>query len=103
MIAWYREEHLERLYAVEGMTRGRVYQLEAGATGGATAEAEIQETKTGARRIIAIYGHGGPRHPAVSDAWEEAAYGTPRSAAMRPNLKNAVRETWWLDFVKWKR
>ena len=55
MLAWYREEHLERLYAVEGMTRGRVYQLETAATGGATAEAEIQETRTGARRIIAIY------------------------------------------------
>ena len=39
----------------------------------------------------------------TTDAWEEAAYGTPRSAAMRPNLGNAVRETWWLDFVKWKR
>ena len=102
MIAWYHEEHLERLYEVEGMTRGRVYQLETAATGGATAEAEIQETKTGARRIIAIYDMEDPAIP-LSDAWEEAAYGTPRSAAMRPNLKNAVRETWWLDFVKWKR
>lgn len=102
MLAWYREEHLERLYAVEGMTRGRVYQLETTATGGATAEAEIQETKTGARRIIAIYDMEDPTIP-LSNAWEEAAYGTPRSAAMRSNLKNAVRETWWLDFVKWKR
>ena len=102
MLAWYREEHLERLYAVEGMTRGRVYQLETTATGGATAEAEIQETKTGARRIIALYDMEDPTIP-LSDAWEEAAYGTPRSAAMRPNLKNAVRERWWLDFVKWKR
>ncbi len=102
MLAWYREEHLERLYEVEGMTRGRVYQLETAATGGATAEAEIQETRRSARRIIAIYDMEDPAIP-LSDAWEEAAYGTPRSAAMRPNLKNAVRETWWLDFVKWKR
>ncbi|MCY4381612.1 MAG: hypothetical protein OXE44_00480 [Nitrospinae bacterium] len=102
MIAWYREEHLERLYEVEGMTRGRVYQLETAATGGATAEAEIQETTRSARRIIAIYDMEDPTIP-TTDAWEEAAYGTSRSAAMRPNLKNAVRETWWLDFVKWKR
>ena len=102
MLAWYREEHLDRLYEVEGMTRGRVYQLETAATGGATAEAEIQETRTSARRIIALYDMEDPTIP-TTDAWEEAAYGTPRSAAMRPNLKNAVRETWWLDFVKWKR
>ena len=102
MLAWYREEHLERLYEVQGMTRGRVYQLETAATGGATAEAEIQDTITSARRIIAIYDMEDPAIPAT-DAWEEAAYGAPRSAAMRPNLKNAVREIWWLDFVKWKR
>ena len=102
MLAWYREEHLERLYEVEGMTRGRVYQLETAATGGATAEADIQETKRSARSIIALYDMEDPAIPAT-DAWEEAAYGTPRSAAIRPNLKNAVRETWWLDFAKWKR
>ncbi len=102
MIAWYAEEHLERLHRVEGMTRGRVYRMEAAATGGATAEAEIQETKASPRRIIALYDLEDPRIP-LSPAWEEAAYGTPRSAAMRPNLGAAVRETWWLDFVKWKR
>ena len=60
MFACYREEHLERLYDVEGMTRGRVYQPETGATGGATAEAEMQGTRTGARRIIALYDMEGP-------------------------------------------
>lgn len=102
MLAWYREEHLARLLEVEGVKRGRVYQLEAAATGGATAEAEIQETRTSRRSLLALYELEDPRVP-TADAWTRAAYGTPRSEAMRPMLKNAVRESWWLDFSQWKR
>ena len=102
MLAWYREEHLARLHEVDGMKRGRVYQLEAAATGGATAEAEIQDTKTSRRSLLALYELEDPRIPAT-DAWAEAARGTPRSAAMKPKLENAVRESWWLDFAKRKR
>ena len=102
MLAWYREEHLARLHEVDGMKRGRVYQLEAAATGGATAEAEIQDTKTSRRSLLALYELEDPRIP-TTDAWAEAARGTPRSAAMTPKLENAVRESWWLDFAKRKR
>ena len=102
ILAWYREEHLARLHAVGGMTRGRVFQFDAGATGGGTTEASIQDTKTRARPILALYDLEDPRIPA-SEAWAEAAYGTPRSAAMKPRLRDAVRESWWLDFSKWKR
>ncbi len=102
ILDWYREEHLPRLCALKGVTRGRVFQHEAAATGGETAEARIQDTKRSGRTLLAMYDLEDPHIP-VSQDWADAAYGTPRSAAMKIRLKEIIRESWWLDFAKWKR
>ena len=101
ILAWYREEHLPRLCALEGVERGRVFRYAEAATGGPTEEAEIQATRASRRTFLALYDVTGPGIPG-SDAWVEAAYGTARSEGMKPMLKDLRRELWWLDFAKWK-
>ena len=44
-----------------------MYQLETSATGGAATKAEIQETHTSARRIIALYDMKDPGIPLSDD------------------------------------
>lgn len=100
LIAWYAEEHLARLTALPGVLRGRFFQKYEPLTGIRTAESDIQKTAQGERRFLS-YIELETLDVLGSDAWLEAAFGTPRSAAMRDKLIGIQRERWWLDFAKW--
>ena len=65
MLAWYREEHLERLYEVEGMTRGRVVSARIRRHGrGHGGGRNTGDPHGRAAHHRALRG-GRPRHPAV--------------------------------------
>jgi len=101
--AWYREEHLPRMCAVGGVLRGRLFRHSEEVTNVETVESKIHGSKgmqPGARAFLALYDLTTPE-PVGGDAWKEAATGSPRSAAMIRKLLDPVRETWWLDFVKY--
>lgn len=100
LLAWFREEHLPRLCALDGVMRGRVFKRDPALSGLETEETRIHEMKTIGWGYIALYELLTPELPG-SDAWKEAAAGTERSAAMLKKLTDAVREIWWFDFVKY--
>lgn len=104
ILAWYREEHLPRLCQVEGLLRGRLYRRADGLSNVKTAETKLHPGKegmlAGGRAFAALYDMT-TLGPIGTDAWREAATGTPRSAATVKKLLNPIREGWWLDFVKY--
>lgn len=101
LAAWYREEHLERMCAVEGVLRGRLFRRDERLSNEKTVETEIQDMAGGRLPVLAFY-EMATLAPIDTDVWFEAAYGTPRSTAMRAKVAEGVRERWWLDFAKWK-
>ncbi len=100
LIAWYREEHLPRLCGVEGVLRARLYRKFDRLSEVKTAESKIQGTRSDERAYMS-YIEMSTLAPLGTEAWTEAAFGTPRSAAMRDKLRDLKRERWWLDFAKW--
>ena len=101
LAAWYREEHLARMCAVEGVLRGRLFVRDERLSGEETEETKIQSMAAGRLPLLALY-EMSTLGPIDTSAWHEAAYGTPRSAAMREKVAKGVRERWWLDFAKWR-
>ncbi|MBI2178943.1 MAG: hypothetical protein HYU38_11520 [Candidatus Tectomicrobia bacterium] len=100
-IAWYREEHFGRLFAVGGLLRARLFVRDERLSNEQTVETTIQDMNPGARRLLALY-EMAALGPVGGPAWVEASTGTPRSAGMVRRLRRPVRERWWLDFAKWK-
>ncbi|MBI2132156.1 MAG: hypothetical protein HYT99_04980, partial [Candidatus Tectomicrobia bacterium] len=100
-IAWYREEHFGRLFAVGGLLRARLFVRDERLSNEKTVETAIQDMKPAARRLLALY-EMAALDPVGGPAWAEASAGTPRSADMVRRLRRPVRERWWLDFAKWK-
>ncbi len=96
---WYREEHLPRLGAVEGVIRGRLFRNAEEITNIRTEEMKIQGTAPGGRTFLAYY-ELASLDPLASDAWQEAAWGTVRSQKMRPRLRDMIREDYWLHFTR---
>lgn len=100
VVRWYREEHLPRLCAVEGTLRARLYRAEAGISNIVTAERRVHGASSGTQEFMAVYELRSPDIPA-SEAWREAARGTPWSAEMVAALRHLTRERYWLDFALW--
>ncbi len=100
LLAWFREEHLPRLCALEGVMRGRVFKRDPALSGLETEETRIHEMKTIDWGFVALY-ELSTTAPLGTDAWKEAAAGTERSAEMIQKLLDPVREIWWWDFVKY--
>ncbi|MBI2132909.1 MAG: hypothetical protein HYT99_08925 [Candidatus Tectomicrobia bacterium] len=103
IVAWYREEHLPRMCAVEGVLRGRLFRRVEELSDVKTEESKIHGTRgmQGSPRAFAALYDMTTLAPAGGDAWREAAGGTPRSTAALKKLLNPIREGWWLDFVKY--
>jgi hypothetical protein len=103
ILAWYKEEHLPRMCALEGVLRGRLFRHSEEVTNVETVESKIHGPKgmqSSARTFLALYDMT-TVEPLGTDAWREAATGTPRSAETIKKLLDPVRESWWLDFVKY--
>ncbi|MCP5157642.1 MAG: hypothetical protein H6983_25940 [Ectothiorhodospiraceae bacterium] len=98
VIDWYREEHLPRLVAVDGVHRGRLYRADDAVSGIVTAERKVHGASSGSQAFLAMYELADPDIPTRAD-WVEAARGTERSAAMVAALRDAERERYWLDFT----
>jgi hypothetical protein len=99
-IRWYTEEHLPRLCAVEGVLRGRLYRRHEGISNIVTAERKVHGASICPQEFLALYEMLSPDIP-QSEAWREAARGTPWSAKMVAALRDLVRERYWLDFALW--
>ena len=101
LIAWFKEEHLPRLCGLEGVMRGRLFRREIKLSALETEETRIHKMKTAAPwSFVSLY-ELSTIAPLGTDAWREAATGTPRSAGMVEKLIQPVRESWWLDFAKY--
>ena len=100
VIRWYREEHLPRLNAVEGVLRARLYRTDTKISNIATAERKVHGAATGDREFLAMYEMRLPNIP-DSDAWKEASQGTSRSKQMVGALRDVSRQRYWLDFSMW--
>ncbi len=99
LLAWYREEHLPRLGAVDGTIRGRVFRRVDAISDIPTTEKEIQRTRVTGQRFLALYELADPDAP-NSEAWRDASTGTRRSAAFRERLRDVARELYWLQFAR---
>ena len=100
VIRWYREEHLPRLGAVQGTLRARLYRADAAISNIVTAERRVHGASSGTQEFMAVYELRSPDIPA-SDAWRNAARGTPWSADMVASLRDLTREGYWLEFALW--
>ncbi len=100
IIAWYREEHLLRLCALEAVVRARLFRRVEAVSGVKTAETKMQGSQGGQQAFLAFY-EMSSLGPVGGEDWKEAASGTPRSAEMRKKLHGPIRESWWWDFVKY--
>ncbi len=100
IVDWYREEHLPRLAALDGVLRARLFRLADEISDHKTEETKMQGGQEGQPAFLAFY-EMSTLDPVGGEAWKEAASGTPRSAGMLKKLAGPVRESWWLDFVKY--
>jgi hypothetical protein len=100
VIRWYRDEHLIRLCALEGVLRGRLYQADSAISSIVTAEREVHGASSGHQEFLAMYELTNADLP-QSPAWREAATGTAWSARMVRSLRDLERERYWLDFSLW--
>jgi hypothetical protein len=100
VIRWYREEHLPRLCAVDGVLRGRLYRAESEISNIVTAERKVHGASTGEQEFMAIYELESLDIP-ESDIWKEAGRGTDWSSKMVGALRDLSREKYWLDFALW--
>lgn len=100
VIRWYKEEHLPRLCAVEGVLRARLYRRHEGISNIVTAERQVHGASVCKQQFLALYEMLSPEIP-NSEAWREAARGTEWSAKMVAVLRDLERERYWLDFALW--
>ena len=100
VMRWYRDEHLPRLGAVEGIWRARLYRADMAVSDLVTAERQVHDASSGTQEFLAMYEMLSPDIP-ETNAWREAARGTPWSAAMVASLRDLERERYWLDFALW--
>ena len=100
VIRWYRQEHLPRLCAVDGVCQARLYHADTAISGIVTAEREVHGASSGSQEFLAMY-EMNAADISNSDAWREAATGTDWSAKMVAALRDLERERYWLDFALW--
>ena len=100
LAAWYEEEHLPRLCGVPGVLRGRLFKRVDELSSIKTAEQKIQGTGMG-DCIYMCYLELDSLDNLGTSLWTEAAFGTPRSEAMRGKLMDLQRERWSLGFTRW--
>lgn len=97
VVRWYRDEHLPRLCALEGVLRGRLYRADPDISGIVTAERKVHGASPGHQAFLALYELCDADLP-HSSAWYEAATGTEWSTRMVRSLRDLERERYWLDF-----
>ena len=96
----FRVKDHPRLGAVEGIWRARLYRADMAVSDLVTAERQVHDASSGTQEFLAMYEMLSPDIP-ETNAWREAARGTPWSAAMVASLRDLERERYWLDFALW--
>ena len=101
LIAWFNEEQLPRMCAIEGVMRGRLFRRDLKLSKLKTEETRIHQMKTIAKwSFISLY-ELSTIAPLNTQDWKEAVGGAFCRSEMIKKLVQPVHESWWLDFMKY--
>jgi len=95
----YKDEYLPKMCAVEGIHRGRLYEVDLEVSNIKTNERRIHGAGPGRERFLALFEMASPDITS-SEAWKEAQLpGDQDSIERSGKPENMSQELFWLDFM----
>ena len=98
VIDWYGEKLLSNIATVEGVYRGRLYEVDKEVSDIKTEEQNISGSEPGQQSFFALYEIASPDVP-TSKNWRHAFENTEFCGNMKKRLHHVQEEFYWLDFT----
>jgi hypothetical protein len=97
-ITWYGKKHLAKVSNLNGVYRGRLYEVDREVSDIPTAEQKISGSKAGQQMFFALFEIASPDLP-LSRPWKEAYDVAEFAKGKTMKLENLKEEIYWLDFT----
>lgn len=97
-VEWYLKEYLPSICTIQGVYRGRLYEVDEEVSTVMTAERQIYGGGPGQQKYLAIYETASLDLPS-GQAWQEVQQTGERSLAMLKRCWDVYEELSWLEFV----
>ncbi len=98
VIRWYSKELLPRRAMIQGVYRGRLYEVDPAISDLMTVERKIHGAAIGEQRFLCLY-EMASLDLSASGAWRECQLGTDKTENMVKKMDHLLQEVYWLDFT----
>lgn len=98
VIAWYSQEYLPKVCRLDGVYRGRLYEVDVEISGIPTAEQKISGSTYGRQMFLALFEIASSALPA-STPWQEVQENSDHTKEMMKKLEDVQQELYWLQFT----
>jgi hypothetical protein len=97
-IQWYNNNHLQKIIAIPGVYRARLYGVDPSISGIMSTERQIYTPGIVRQRFLGLYEIESLDVPA-SEAWKECQIGTAGSEKFKRQVSDILQEVYWIDFA----